>query len=334
MSAKNINKNNILDKISFCLFGGGLSQFGQLLRDSLLNYRNDEPYPAVTRQTIYYWFAKGSAPSREGAFRLLLHFINANFAQLDKTPDQIKVYYQIEEYLKATISSIDNNPREISNISGVLSTPKGGILIENSMDDKDILNISESWKGTYICYRLRLTPVKKKNISCEVVRVSLRNKDISYQHWHLDDTKGISSFEGYGLSNSQSLWLFGSNSYSKRLRICHFRRNDPSSIKYRRVRWGLMHSDIPISSSYEPASERIVLILAENKIENFQDFLKNTVKYTDIEDVKLAHREIVRRAIDNRESAHSRAGTTIPLEEPDQILQVDQRTTDGFCELT
>jgi len=331
MTDRAVSKNTVLNKISFVLYGAGTEAHEHELRSALNEHLAERGDKIVSRQTVMYWFEKGSAPSRSTAFTFLRDFLGERTNYEALSPDQKKVYKQCMEFLDLSLRSSNGGARKDQQPGGIKASGSSNILIRNNHSLSDLEEFSASWQGTYITYRLRLLPSAAEPVAREVVRIVRRNKDIVYQHWHRRDGVVVDRFEGLVSIRKNSVWMFGANREDTRYRICHFRANSMINPVHRAARWGLMHSDIPLTSSHEPASTRILMLLNLSKIENFEAFLNETVRYCDFASIDDTMREKVRRMICNDVPSMSHAGTISPTADSDSILKVDQRTLENFC---
>lgn len=331
MTSRAISKQNVLNKICFVIFGSGVDTHAYEFRASLLAYLSDRADKLISRQTIIYWFSKNSLPSRAPAFIFLKEYLEARADYQSISPDQKKVHTQCINFLEVSVRSSDaGKPHSIST-SGVQASGSSNILLRSTHDPSDLEKFSDSWQGTYITYRLRLLPSNKAPVAQEVVRISRRNRELVYQHWHRREGVSVDKFEGLIAVRPNSVWMFGANKEDTRFRVCHFRANNTINPVHQVARWGLMHSDIPLSSSYEPASTRILMLLHRPRIANFETFLDQTVRYREFSQLSDGIEPIVRRAIINELPSASQAGSSEPAEVSESILKVDQRTLEEIC---
>lgn len=315
----------------FCFYGGSVEVHKDEFYNEMNDYRKFRGDEIVSRQAIHFWVHKGNRPTRLTAFSFLKNFISERFKYEKKSGDQIKVFNQIVEFLDKAIVSAESNPDYKKPNLGIHASGKCNLSFINNTEDNEISDYIDSWQGIYISYRMRLIRNEDNPISREVVRISRRQKDIQYQHWHLREGVSLDRFEGYVTLKAETAWCFGASLDNKRYRICHFKNNNSINPVQRKLRWGLMHSDIPTSSSREPASTRIILSLYENKVENFQSFLEENVKYISLQELDDSLKEIVDRATNNIISSESVGGGIEPSNIEESVLHVDQKTLENLC---
>lgn len=328
---KAISKHNVLNKMCFVQFGSGLQVHQAEFRSALLDHLARRGDRIISRQTIMYWFSKNSLPTRTPAFEFLKDFLETQFDLSSMSADQRKVHTQCLTFLSASIRSSSSNHSRKVVPSGILASSNSNILLMNSLSVEDLERFSESWQGIYVTYRHRLIFDENRPVSREVVRLFRRNRDLIYQHWHLREGVSLDRFEGLIAPKPHSVWMYGANKDDTRYRICHFRANNTINPVHRRARWGLMHSDVPLSSSHEPASTRIIMFLNRHKVEDFDAFVRNTVRYIDYDEIDKTIKSVIDRAIDNKVSCTSEVGSIKPTGTGDQVLQVDQRTLESIC---
>jgi hypothetical protein len=332
VNSGSISKQKILNKICFASFGTGLNVAGSDLQEALQGYRRQRSDEIVTRQAVDNWFKLGSLPSRQPAFQFLCDYLETQVTHSDKSPDQRMVHAQCLGFLQSSLKA-DKLTRKIGSPgAGVQSSAGNNILLVNSLGSSEIEDFSASWHGIYVSFRMRLVSNKIKPISREVVRLSRKNRDIVYEHWHLREGVMIDKFSGLAAPKSDTVWMFGSNSENSRFRICHFKKVNTINPAHKKVRWGLLHSDVPLPSSREPVSTRLMWLQWNAKIHNFEEFLDQNVSYISADEIPADIRETVLRGIDNNVSATSKINDILPLASEDHVLQVNQKTLESMCE--
>ena len=314
---KAISKHNVLNKICFVQFGSGIHEHQAEFRAALLDHLARRGDKIISRQTILYWFSKGSLPTRSPAFEFLKDYLETQFELSAMTADQRKVHTQCLDFLSESIRSAAGSDNRKVVPSGIQASSNSNILLMNPLNVEDLERFSESWQGIYVTYRHRLIADDKRPVSREVVRIFRRNRDLIYQHWHLREGVSLDRFEGLIAPKAHSVWMFGANKDDTRYRICHFRANDTINPVHRRARWGLMHSDIPLSSSHEPASTQIIMFLHEDRIDDFDAFLRRVVRYLDYDEIDKPIKGAIDRAIDNKASCTSEVGSISPTRAED-----------------
>ncbi len=326
-----IQKENLLNKMSFALYG--TSAVNSNLQKDLFNFRKVGGDNVVSEQSIKNWLdlETDTAPERAKSFAFLHDFfMQAPQNLANMIEGRKKVYNQVRSFLAKkkyrTEKKGKGNPRPLASYK----LAKDGIFIRNEVENKDLVEFADSWTGIYCSYRLRLIKNIKKPFASEVISIRRTSTAILYKHWHLQDGQQLSYFEGGVLIKSDTVWMLGVKPPNNRMRLCHFKKANSPNPTNTKIRWGLMHSDVPEQVSVEPASTRILLIKQNKKI-NEAEFVKNNVQYLASNDLPDKFRELIIRMTANQTSAFSLDDSVTPQENTDHILRVDQRTIQNAC---
>jgi hypothetical protein len=293
-----IRKANFIEKLCFVVTGEGLEKAGDGLKRKLQDYRSSTADESVSRVGINNWFDK-NAPGKGKAYQFLQRFLQEAVDYNVLSAERKKVFNQMQHFIKEISINFDVGRSGQSDGRSVLLTGLGGLMLQPSkLDAKDYADISESWSGFYITFRRRLIVSKEMPYARELVRIFKTNKGMGYRHWHLRDGVALSSFEGGVLISRDTLWFVGVDQGNSRFRFCHFKRNETLNPDLQRMRWGLMHSDIPIGSSKDPASTKILMRKCE-VTKNVERFAASTVRYLDQNLDDDPDRSIIEMAIEN-----------------------------------
>lgn len=327
-----IRKDNLLNKLSFVVTGESLSHRSDDLKEFLLRYIRFRGDTTVSAQGVRNWFTKKSHPSKKNAY-IFIHDVIDNSVLYDKlSDDQKKVYNQLKVFLADVTSSENNSKFDRSNLDKISSGTAGSLILKHNSTKSDIDRLLNSWEGMYTSYRRRLTKDSTNPVSREAFWIYRRNQEIRFKHWHLKEGVSLSFFEGNVCITDETIWFFGYSEQKMRFRICHFKMNDTLNPIYQKFRWGLMHSDIPLQSSREPVSTRILLVKESSEVKNLQNYVENTVKYISIDNIPENIRKMVSRCTDNNLPSISNAMTFEPAPVEENILSVNQSTIDVVCQ--
>jgi hypothetical protein len=293
-----IRKANFIEKLCFVVTGESLERSGEGLKRKLQDYRASTADESVSRVGINNWFDK-NAPGKGKAYQFLQRFLQEAVDYNLLSVERKKVFNQIQHFIKEISVNFDIARPGVGDGRGVILTGLGGLSLQPSkLDTKDYADISESWSGFYVTFRKRLIASGEMPYARELVRIFRTNKGMGYRHWHLRDGVALSSFEGGVLISRDTLWFIGVDQGNSRFRVCHFKRNETLNPDLQKMRWGLMHSDIPIGSSKDPASTKILMRKCEIT-KSVERFAATTVKYLDKDLDNDPDRSIIEMATDN-----------------------------------
>lgn len=292
-----------------------------------LRFRGDD---LVSRQAIENWLSSKSNPKRVKAWEFIAGFMDDRISYERLSEDQKKVFNQAKKFVTGAREKSCRAKSQRTASNTIYAGDGGSIVIQQPLRDQDLDIVAASWEGLYITFRKRLLNSKSTPIAREVVRLKRRGNEIRYQHWHQKEGVTLSSFEGNAIISLASLWLIGCSKDELRYRICHFKRNESENPLYGKLRWGLMHSDIPNSVLKDPASTRIVMVKITEPPTGLQGFLEETVRYIGETDLDVAHHQEIARCVDNSTSGASHPGTARPVEREDPILCTSQATLDAI----
>lgn len=329
-----ISRSNLIEKLCFVRYGAGFEAHRAKLEGDLQAFVRGGGSHSVSRPAISSWFTRRSKPGRRSAFEFLLTYVDGEIPYETLNPDQKKVYTQIRSFLSASIASIERGaeagdkkyrlPRPVSlQIKGTSISPELGT--------RQAKNFFGTWPGTYLAYRQRLIDDNGPWIAREVVRLTRFKDQIAYEHWHWKNGAEVAKFEGFLHLRGESVWLLGQSDDESRLRICHLPRGDVDNPRYSKFRWGLMHSDIPLPTSKDPASTRILLIKLDARPLEMDRFVSEMVKYVDEKCSPEIENEWILRFLTNRVSSHSKHNSIDPEDDRDNILRVERRTLERAC---
>lgn len=287
----------------------------------------------VSRTAISNWFKKANTPGRSKPFQFLASYLSEHVEYETLSPDQKKVHTQVGHFLSTSITSIRSH-EEAKGRNFLAPTPgKLGIRATSlfkAMPTKEAEKFFSTWAGTYVSYRRRLIVDKGPPIAREVIRLTRIKDQMAYEHWHWKNGSELAKFEGFLHLREDSVWLFGQSEDTTRLRICHLQLSDTENPRFSRFRWGLMHSDIPLPSSKDPASARILLV-GQDRPSNFERWVTDIVRYVDDQGEMERANNWINRFIDNDLSSHSRMNSIEPEDQSDRILRVERRTVENAC---
>lgn len=325
-----IHSGNLISKLSFAVTGRGIRESD--IEKLMIDYRRNRGDDIVSRQAIIGWCSQHTKPKRYNALTFLDDFLAIRLDAEEASPDQKKVQTQIKAYLRRKlVRAVDKRDR------APVTKPKRATLnasrftVDLKASSDTINEIADSWVGWYVSYRMRLlaTPGTPNPIAREVVKIYLQDRSLRYMHWHKKDAGNtITFFEGGTLISKSSIWLLGFEGDDNRMRACHFKNFSSTNRNNTKVRWGLMHSDIPSAGYNEPASTRIVLVREDGQLGNVDSFIERNVRYLSPDLLRSSRREIIMRMIENDISAVSQDGSFRPRTQKDPILKVDQRTVE------
>jgi len=323
-----IRDESILNKISFVVTGKAIddANLPKLLND-YLKFRADK---IITRQAINGWLNNGAVPRKRNGTQFLNDFLKQSVTISELSQPQKKVYKQLQAYFRRKLlPKLDEPPVFQPNSRSTYNLSQQGLMINNLTDLALQQESHLAWEGWYVTYRNRLLATDKTRnpIACEVIHVRALKKALHFSHWHRKDGgNNITKFDGGVLVNPDSTWMVGLEEPYSRLRICHFKNVRSTNKDSMKLRWGLMHSDMPATASKEPASTRILLVRKDQKINNEEDFIKNNVQYRSIDELPHRLRPLIKRMIPNDICASSIDGGIEPSSSHDMVLRVDERT--------
>lgn len=321
----------------FAVFGVGLEAAGNRLEGDLQAHLKQSGSDLVSRTAIVNWFLAGgnaSRPGRQKAYQFLESYLIEEVDYETLSDEQKKVHNQITQFLRSSISSIQ---RAEEDRGKKLLVPQPSSLriqasnISRVIDANIVEKFFETWPGTYISYRRRLILDNDPPMAREVIRLTRIKDQMVYEHWHRRNGVELAKFEGFLHVRGESIWLLGQSEDGLRLRVCHLPSSDVENPKFSKFRWGLMHSDIPLPTSKDPASTRIFMVRQEEKPANLDLWTNELVKYVDGDGELEKSNEWIKRFIENEMSSHSRVNTIEPEDAPDTILRVEKRTVENAC---
>jgi len=335
-----ITGSNLIAKLCFVRFGGGLDRFSDRLKGGLNQFLNQEGDPTITRPAIAGWFRqdKRSIPTKISALAFLQKYIETvEYAALD--PDRKKVFTQIQSFLKNRIpSSADFDRARKTRLRVVVS-------------DHDIFSIKAvgtaaagprlaHLEGVYFAYHARLTEDYKAQFTQEVVRITRNGRNLQFDLWYLKDGQKVERYHGAIFLFGTVLWFLGSTERAPdRIRAMIFRDLHSEGRKYTDLRCGLMMSDIPTPSSPDPVACRIALYRIRKQPDNIFKFAKDNVLTFSRGQVLEGKENGILRLVDNALTAHSSPLSAEPAVDVDgkpivdNVLKVDQHTVDRVSDL-
>jgi hypothetical protein len=304
-----IAKTNVLEKLCFVAFDGPISKYKFQLRAALYEYHQFSGHKSISRQTIQYWFDKGSHPSRQGAFEFLLDYLSKTINYDILTEDQKKVYTQLAAYLRNSLRSIPNSAdRYLESEERAYVSKNDRIVLNIPGANERILKIADSLIGTYKTYRMRGSGNKIAPVAREVLWVYRRQRSLHFEHWYLKDGHKLEKFDGILMSVGDTIWFIGfPQNPVDQMRIMHF-----LDTPYSEYRWGLMTSSLSGHSSHDPSSCRIFLRKIHDKIENLVRYSREVVKHISFDEKSEVHMNIIQRLIENNVTAMSYADSIVP----------------------
>lgn len=327
-SSAAISRRNLISKLRFVRFGPTSENSPDAFKQDLYAYHNDKRPNLISKQTILYWVEGTNNPSRENGLSFILSYMEDCIHRDELPEERRKVHDQILRYLKSVLSksqqSIDDDKIYVSS--------NNRVIIDISANISDNKNISDSIKGHYFTYRMRLTP-SGNQISQEVMRIYSRGNDIRFEHWFLRDASYLDKFDGSAFVFGNVLWFFGTAvAAAPRMRVIHFPHIKSENPKYTNTRWGILSSNLPLTAS-DPASCRILIIRQQEPITVGSDFLKKSVRHIEKSEFNGRKEEVIKRLIDNNKTSNLMPGapekTTVDsqgLEIQDHLLRISQST--------
>jgi hypothetical protein len=331
-----ITNKNIISKLCFVRYGGGLDRFGERFQTSLAQSLIAEGDNIVSRPTITGWFRKEpnrSLPTRLPALVFLRRVLDEiEYSGLEA--DRKKVHVQIQTFLKNRIPSSSDYDLVGKSRLRVVASERDTISI-NAVGTTAAAPRLASLEGIYFVYHARLTEDYKGQFAQEVIRIFRKGRNLQFDLWYLKDGQHVEKYNGVIFLFGTMLWFIGStNKTPDRLRTMIFRDIHSEGKKYTDLRCGLMMSDIPTPSSPDPVACRVVLYRLRKRPDDIYKFSKeNVVTFKRGERLKGAEGEII-RLIDNavtalssplsKDAARDTGGNPII----DNVLKVDQHTVE------
>lgn len=320
-----ITKASVLRKLRFLRYGEENEKRAAEFREELLAFHKQAKGLSFTKQGVRNWFPpKNSEPTGNDANLFLkLYFDSIPHGPL--SGEQKKVLKQLEAYFRHFTLLPSQQKIRI--------TKEGHLQFHPGRRLSDVLKSTDSIVGVFLTYKTRYTEDSERPFAQEVLHVFMRDHDLRFEHWYIRQGDVITKFEGSVLPLDNVLWFFGVTAMPPgRLRVMSFRRTDELNNIYDRFRWGLAHSDIPLSQAHDPAACRILLTPAPDMPESeVQRFARANVKHLTLEQLPAANRNIIERLVDNKLTALSIPKSIDPAVDAngpivDAILKVDQRT--------
>jgi len=323
--ARPISRENLLSKLCFVRFGGGLEAYRERLKTDLEHYLRQMSEPCVSRPTIFNWIIKGSVPTRKTGLHFLHQYMVESIEYKSLSDNQKKVYSQIERYFPEGTK----NPNNERHLIGKIELP---IAKENL---KSRLNI-DSEIGTYTVYRTTFSDAAAKRYSIELFNVYRSGRELKFRCWFKIDKTETGKFDGSVVILGNYVWFIGTSDDRRgRMRVLMTRCEDANFGSSQRYKWGVMLGDIPYAGTREPAACRVLMQRASAG-SDLTSLVAKTVKLADqtdlIQQIGWAKTDVITRLVDNQLSAFSIPGGVSPaLDEAcepvrDQVLTVDSRT--------
>lgn len=320
-----VRKSNIIKKLSFVTADENGLADETALKEKLLRYLSRQPQKIVSEVGVRNWFGK-TVPARAKAHKFLSDFIDEEVIYEKLSPSQRKVHNQILDFLQGSLA---NEQTETTNARKLVFSKASQLIIQTpDIAQEEFKNLCESWSGYYVAYRLRLIDNDERPYAKEVVRLFRANTGLVYRHWHLRDGHQLSSFEGVSILTKETIWLWGVDAANARYRVCHFKRNESANPSHQLYRWGLLHSDIPLGSSRDPASTRIILkkVGEPRKVE---EFVKKNVGYCDQDLDNEMDATFIMRTISNEVPSQSNMSWESPIDDNEAILRTSHLTLES-----
>lgn len=330
-----ITKHNLVEKLCFVVTGDSIANRAGECRQALTAYNGIRGDKLVTNEAIGKWLAndptKRTTPAREKAYTFLSSFLDEHISYDDLSPDRKKVFNQIVGRLEDSLRERVNSQRHKAASNHSVSVGNAGAVIIHPVEatPRDYEELVQSWTGTYVTYRYRLVADEGRPFAREVVRLVKTNSGLTYRHWHLKDGTALKSFQGTVLVSKDTLWMIGVDEGNQRFRICHVKRNETLNPDFQRFRWGLMHSDIPMGSSRDPASTKIFMKKIDVR-KSIETFAEKTVSYLGEDLGGDVDAEKIRRAISNNISSQSDGSGFEPVSEQDEVLRTCHLTLEAM----
>lgn len=320
-----VNKQTVLDKISFVRFGkGGLETHQAELKQDLYDFRNRRGITYISHPTIQNWCEKGHRPSRHSAFKFLSEYVT-DLQKMSLSEARTKVRNQIAAFLKTAIESSERD-------RAIYRAKDGRYVLGLRTSAPVIERLASTIQGYYFTYRIRFGAQIEKPVARELLFVSLGHESLNFEHWHRRDDQTLIAFEGCVVPVGDILWFLGVNSRpANRLRVMHFRDTKGVGSRAGSLRWGILSSDVPQPSS-EPASAHIVMYRPTEEFSDTVVAAERYVQYISLDELPEQIRPVMHRLLANDITSQSQYGTMDPArsedgrELKDRILRVDQHT--------
>lgn len=329
------SKTNLIEKLCFVVTGAGVSSRGIDCRRELSQYLGIRGDKIVSYVGLGKWFlpldAGRTSPNRTKAYTFLLAFLDEYVRYSDLSEPRKKVFNQIKSRLVESLGDRESAQKHKAKVNhGVSVSNAGAVVIQQTETlERDYEELCASWKGTYVTFRNRLSADQSNPFSREVIRLVQTNSGLSYKHWHLKDGTALKFFQGSVLISKETLWFIGVDESTQRFRMCHLKRNETVNPDFQRYRWGLMHSDIPMGSSRDPASTKIFMRKVDVQ-KNIESYAEKTVSYLDGTLGGDEDAEKIIRAIDNNQSSRSEVGSFAPQPDADEVLRTCHITLEAM----
>jgi hypothetical protein len=326
---------NLLSKLCFVRYGGGLDRFGGRLGTDLAQFLRQEGDDLVSRPAIAGWLrsSKRSLPKRIPALVFLRkYFETIAYGSLDS--DRKKVFVQIQTFFKNRVPTSSDFDRAKKSRLRVTAAGQDTIAINAHGTGANINRLSHL-EGTYFAYHARLTEDYKRQFTQELLRIRRSGRTLAFDLWYLKDGQAVERYNGAAFLFGRMIWFVGStNRPPDRLRLMVFRDIHSEGKKYTDLRCGLMMSDIPTPSSPDPVACRIVIYRLRKTPDNIFKFAKDHVRNFKDGELLKGNEEKIIRLIDNSVTALSSplsADAAIDTQgHPivDNVLKVDQHTVE------
>ena len=330
-----IRSDNLIRKMAFVIVDDTPERRLEFLRSQLADFRLATEVREISKQAIDGWFKKGdkkSYPKRNVANTFLYQFLKENYKESDFQGDRKKVYKQCVSYLYSRISSDPDDFVIEKKQLQIIGDKFGNITINQADINRGDISF-KLWSGVYLSFRMRVFKNKIKPISREIISISSERGSMSYEHWHLRDGVNLSKFTGNAIIFNRSIYFIGTSLDGKRLRACHFQNTGTTNPAHGKMRWGLMHGDIPAAGSVDPVSTRIFLVKIQDDTSRSIRIARQYVEYINESDIDIEIRDIVMRCINNRVTSKSAPEGYSPLGPDEDILRVNQSTLDNIFNL-
>jgi len=326
-----INSINLIKKITYIKYGEGYTDHVDKIKSDMQRFLRSKSEKLITRQTIKYWFDKGSSPKRASALEFLQSFIlnDINIDEIDD-PNRRRVYDQVKVFLDRQINQINiNSNQNIDNIS----TSKGHrLIIDINIDSEQIEKLASSIVGQYDIYHQRLTENINFGIAKEYMEIFTKGRDLNFRIWYRNEEDQISEIRGSIFKIGEIIWFIGHTiEITSRLRVMCFRDFGISNEKYNILKWGILTSDIPLPTNKDPASCKVLIHKIAPDKGDAASIAIDRVGAMDIENLEGQFGDIVKRMINNRITAISKHASIEPVSDidgdvEDMILKTNQNT--------
>lgn len=216
------------------------------------------------------------------------------------------------------------------------------VIIDVAQSPRDLHRLHEEMSGCYFLYHVRLVENRDFPLAKEFIQIFRRGSELRFILWNQNEREKAAEFHGTVTLFGRTIWLIGvANGTEKRLRVMLFRDTRAEDIKYRRVRWGIMSTDIPRPTTPDPTSCRVLLYGTglDRSVDTASaaEYAKRKVQNYSAEACLVDPVKTIFRLVSNNTSAASKPFSLDPLSEAgavtDSVLKVSQETAERFCEI-